>query len=45
MLACLIRTSNVEQALDYIDKNYNEDSIFYGLQKASILLTINNILR
>ncbi|ELU0227845.1 flagellar protein [Campylobacter coli] len=37
MLACLIRTSNVEQALDYIDKNYNEDSIFYGLQKASIL--------
>ncbi|EDO8299663.1 flagellar protein [Campylobacter jejuni] len=37
MLACLIRTSNVEQALDYIDKNYNEDSIFYGLQKVSIL--------
>ncbi|MFQ6342161.1 flagellar protein [Campylobacter sp. VTCC 70190] len=37
MLACLVRTSNVEQALAYIDKNYDEDSIFYGLQKASIL--------
>ncbi|HEA8244101.1 TPA: flagellar protein [Campylobacter coli] len=37
MLACLIRTSNMQQAMDYIDKNYNEDSIYYGLQKASIL--------
>ncbi|ECC0591169.1 DUF7494 domain-containing protein [Campylobacter coli] len=37
MLACLMRTSNMQQAMDYIDKNHNEDSIFYGLQKASIL--------
>ncbi len=37
MLACLIRTSNTEQALNYIDKNYKEDAVFYGLQKASLL--------
>ncbi|MDX2323615.1 flagellar protein [Campylobacter hepaticus] len=37
MLACFVRTSNIEQALNYIDKNYNEDFIFYGLKKASIL--------
>ncbi|ARE81079.1 DUF7494 domain-containing protein [Campylobacter helveticus] len=36
MLACLQRTSNINQALDYIDKNAHEDSIFYHLQKAKI---------
>ncbi|MBK1994289.1 flagellar protein, partial [Campylobacter novaezeelandiae] len=37
MLACFQRTSRFDEALKYIDKNYNEDSIFYGLQKAQIL--------
>ncbi len=37
MLSCLVRTLNINEALSYIDKNYNEDPIFYGLQKASIL--------
>ncbi len=38
MLSCLQRTSRIEQALAYADENFNEDKIFYGLQKASILL-------
>ncbi|TKX31930.1 tetratricopeptide repeat protein [Campylobacter aviculae] len=37
MLNCFIRTSKLEQAIEYADKNYNEDPIFYGLQKASML--------
>lgn len=37
MLLCLQRTSNIEQALVYADKNYNEDNVFYGLQKANML--------
>lgn len=36
MLACLVRTSQIDDALVYINKNYNEDSIYYGLQKAQI---------
>ncbi|MCR2104091.1 flagellar protein [Campylobacter upsaliensis] len=36
MLACLQRTSKINQALEYIDKNAHEDSIFYHLQKAQI---------
>lgn len=43
MLACLMRTSNMQQAMDYIDKNHNEDSIFYGLQKHLYFMIINNI--
>lgn len=38
MLACLQRTSQGKLALEYIDKNIAEDSIFYGLKKAEILL-------
>ncbi|TKX33746.1 DUF7494 domain-containing protein [Campylobacter taeniopygiae] len=37
MLDCFIRTSKVEEAMDYADKNYNEDPIFFGLKKASML--------
>ncbi|MBZ7936108.1 flagellar protein [Campylobacter sp. B0100352/1] len=37
MLDCFIRTSKVEEAMDYTDKNYNEDPIFFGLKKASML--------
>ncbi|MBK1973895.1 flagellar protein, partial [Campylobacter sp. TTU-622] len=37
MLTCFQRTSRLDEALQYIDKNYHEDSIFYGLQKAQIL--------
>ncbi|TKX30859.1 tetratricopeptide repeat protein [Campylobacter estrildidarum] len=37
MLNCFVRTSKLEQAIEYADKNYNEDPIFYGLQKASML--------
>ena len=37
MLNCLIRTSNTNQALDYIAKNRNEDFIFYNLKEAEIL--------
>ena len=38
MLSCLQRTSKMEQALAYANENFDEDKIFYGLQKASILL-------
>lgn len=37
MLSCLQRTSNIEQALAYADKNFNDDKVFYGLNKASML--------
>ncbi|MBZ7961118.1 DUF7494 domain-containing protein [Campylobacter molothri] len=37
MLNCFIRTSKIEEAIDYADKNYNEDPIFFGLKKASML--------
>lgn len=37
MLSCLRRTSMVDQALSYADENFNEDKVFYGLQKASML--------
>lgn len=37
MLNCFIRTSKIEEAMDYADKNYNEDPIFFGLKKASML--------
>ncbi|WP_348518703.1 flagellar protein [Campylobacter sp. CCS1377] len=38
MLECLLRTSKIDKAKEYIEKNYNEDSIYYGLQKANLLL-------
>ncbi|MCX2682656.1 flagellar protein [Campylobacter sp. MIT 21-1685] len=37
MLQCFQRTSRKEQALMYADKNFDEDSVFYGLQKANML--------
>ncbi len=42
MLNCLQRTSKMSEALVFANEHFNEDKIFYGLAKASILFDNKN---